>query len=93
VQKYGVSADGSRGVHYYAQKSVGIATGFLIAALHQLGISTLTYTPSSMTFLNALLKRPNNEIPYLLLIVGLAPVNVVVPDIKRKSFDEIAVIV
>ena len=93
VQKYGVSADGSRVAHYYAQKSVGIATGFLIAALHQLGISTLTYTPGSMNFLNALLKRPENELPYLLLVLGYAPENVMVPDIKRKQFDEIAVIV
>ncbi len=92
VQKYGVSEDGSRITHYYAQKSVGLATGFLIAALHQLGISTLTYTPSSMNFLNTLLKRPENELPYLLLVVGYAPENVMVPDIKRKQFDEIAVI-
>ncbi len=92
AQKYGVSADGSRITHYYAQKSVGMATGFLITALHQLGISTLTYTPSSMNFLKTLLKRPENELPYLLLVVGYAPENVMVPDIKRKQFDEIEVI-
>jgi nitroreductase len=93
VQKYGVSEDGSRRAHYYAQKSVGIATGFLIAALHRLGISTLTYTPSSLTFLNDLLKRPENELPYLLLVLGYAQESATVPDIKRKSFDDIAVVV
>ena len=93
VQKYGVSEDGSRVTHYYAQKSVGIATGFLITALHQLGISTLTYTPSSMNFLNAILKRPENELPFLLLVVGYADENVKVPDIRRKSLDEIVIVV
>ena len=92
VQKYGVSADSSTVAHYYAQKSVGIATGFLITALHQLGISTLAYTPSPMNFLNALLARPENELPYLLLVLGYASEDVMVPDIKRKQFDEIAVV-
>ena len=93
VQKYGRSEDGTRVTHYYAQKSTGIATGFLITALHQLGISTLTYTPSSMGFLNAILKRPKSEIPYLVLVVGYADEGARVPDIRRKTFDEIAVIV
>jgi nitroreductase len=93
VQKYGVSDRGERITHYYAHKSVGIATGFLITALHELGISALTYTPSSMSFLTALLKRPKNELPYLLLALGYAPENVTVPDITRKSFDDIAVVV
>ena len=93
TQKYGVSADGLRAPHYYAQKSAGIATGFLITALHHLGFSTLTYTPSSMTFLCDVLKRPENETPYLLLAAGYAPEHVMVPDIKRKPLDEIAVIV
>ncbi len=93
VQKYGRSEDGTRVTHYYAQKSTGIATGFLITALHQLGISTLTYTPSSMGFLNAILKRPKNEIPYLVLVVGYADEGARVPNIRRKTFDEIAVIV
>jgi nitroreductase len=93
VQKYGLLEDGRRVTHYYAQKSVGIATGFLITALHQLGISTLPYTPGSMGFLNAFLKRPKNEFPYLILVAGYAGEGARVPDIKRKSFDEIAVIV
>lgn len=93
VQKYGRSEDGTRVTHYYAQKSIGIATGFLITALHQLGISTLTYTPSSMGFLTAILKRPKNELPYLVLVVGYADEGARVPDIRRKTFDEIAVIV
>jgi nitroreductase len=93
VQKYGVSEQGERIAHYYAHKSVGIATGFLIDALHRLGISTLTYTPGSMGFLNALLKRPKNELPYVLLALGYAPEDATVPDIERKGFDEIAVVV
>jgi nitroreductase len=93
VQKYGHLDNGTRVTHYYAQKSVGIATGFLVTALHQLGISTLTYTPSHMGFLNTILERPKNELPYLVLVAGYADVGARVPDISRKSFDEIAVIV
>jgi iodotyrosine deiodinase len=91
VQKYGRTPDGSRIAHYYAQKSVGIATGFLIIALHELGISTLTYTPGSMGFLNRILGRPENERPFLVLVVGYAEESARVPDISRRSFDEIAV--
>ncbi len=91
VQKYGLSSSGVKIKHYYPQKSVGIATGFLITALHRLGISVLTYTPSPMNFLNSILKRPENETPYLILVVGYAARDATVPDIGRKSFEDICV--
>lgn len=92
VQKYGRAGNGQKIDHYYAQKSVGIATGFLIAAFHMLGISTLTYTPASMGFLSRILKRPEHELPYLILVLGYADDDAQVPDIGRKSFDEIAIV-
>ena len=77
--------------HYYVQESVGIACGFLIAAIHEAGLVTLTHTPSPMNFLKTVLKRPENERPFLLLPVGYAADEVLVPDIQRKSLDEVAV--
>lgn len=70
AQKYGLHADGQRVPHYYVPESVGIATGFLIAALHHAGLATLTHTPSPMGFLNALCGRPAAEKPVVLLVVG-----------------------
>ena len=77
--------------HYYVQESVGIACGFLIAAIHEAGLVTLTHTPSPMNFLKTVLKRPENERPFLLLPVGYAADEVLVPDIQRKPLDEVAV--
>jgi nitroreductase len=93
VQKYGRSKDGSKITHYYAQKSVGIATGLLISALHGIGVSALCYTPSEMGFLNPILRRPNHEMAYLVLAVGYAHEEARVPDVERKSFGEIAEVV
>jgi iodotyrosine deiodinase len=70
AQKYGVRADGERVSHYYVPESVGIATGFLIAALHHAGLATLTHTPNPMSFLNKLCGRPSSEKPVILLVVG-----------------------
>ena len=70
AQKYGVKADGTRYSHYYVPESAGIATGFLIAALHHAGLATLTHTPSPMGFLNELCGRPVAEKPMILLVVG-----------------------
>ena len=70
AQSYGLTPEGKKVKHYYATESVGVATGFLIAALHHAGLATLTHTPSPMGFLNELLERPGNERPFLLLIVG-----------------------
>lgn len=78
---------------YYPKESVGIATGFLISALHTLGIATLTHTPQPMSFLNDLLRRPNYEKPYLILAVGKRHSEYTAPDLKRKTFDDICKII
>ena len=70
AQKYGVDAQGERISHYYVPESVGIATGMLIASLHEAGLATLTHTPSPMRFLNELCGRPDAEKPVILLVVG-----------------------
>lgn len=84
------AADGGRVKHYYAKESVGLATGLLIAALHHAGLVTLTHTPSPMGFLNAILGRPRNEKPFLLLVVGFPAAGVSVPNLYRKGLGEIA---
>ena len=89
-QPYKILPDGRRMKHYYATESVGIATGFLVAAIHQAGLASLTHTPSPMAFLNRILKRPAYEKPFLLLVVGHAAENAQVPDIQRKSVDLIS---
>lgn len=90
AQRYGYYPDGSQRKHYYVQESVGIATGMLITALHHAGLVTLTHTPSPMNFLNAILQRPENERPFLLLVVGYPAENATVPAISKKDLDEIA---
>ncbi len=90
AQSYAVRPDGERVKHYYVQESVGIATGFLIAALHHSGLATLTHTPSPMNFLNEILGRPNNERPFLLLVAGYPAEDARVPAITKKPLEEIA---
>jgi nitroreductase len=90
AQGYGVLPDGRKVKHYYAQESVGIATGFLIAALHHAGLATLTHTPSPMGFLNDILHRPTNERPFLVLVVGYPAHDAKVPVITKKPLEEIA---
>lgn len=75
--------------HYYVQESVGIASGFLIAALHWMGLATLTHTPSPMGFLSRILNRPPNERPFLLIPVGYPARGAEVPDIDKKPLSEI----
>ena len=87
---YSLLPDGRKVKHYYATESVGIATGFLIAALHRAGLASLTHTPSPMGFLNKLLQRPAHEKPFLLLVVGHPAEDAVVPDIQRKPLAEIS---
>jgi iodotyrosine deiodinase len=89
-QPYKILPNGRRMKHYYATESVGIATGFLIAALHHAGIASLTHTPSPMAFLNRILKRPSYEKPFLLLVVGYPAEDALVPDIGRKDLDLIS---
>jgi iodotyrosine deiodinase len=74
---------------YYSQESVGIAVGMLLSALHNAGLATLTHTPSPMKFLNEVLNRPKNEVPFVLIPVGFPADNCKVPNIKRKPLDEI----
>lgn len=93
VQPHGRTASGEIVKHYYATESVGIATGFLIAALHHAGLATLTHTPSPMGFLNEILGRPSHERPFLLLVAGYPADDATVPDITRKPLDAIATFV
>lgn len=89
-ERFGLDADGRKVKRYYPHESVGIATGLLIAALHEAGLATLTHTPSPMGFLNALLGRPKNEMAYLLLVVGHPAEGCRVPDLRRLALDDYA---
>ncbi len=91
AQTYGLSADGTKTKHYYVKESVGICCGLFIAALHRMGLSTLTHTPSPMGFLTEILQRPANEKPYILFPIGYASDDCVVPDIERKSLGDVSV--
>jgi iodotyrosine deiodinase len=81
--------DGETEPTYYSQESVGIAVGMLLAALHNMGLATLTHTPSPMKFLQEILGRPKNEVPFVLIPVGYPADDAKVPDIKRKGLSEI----
>ncbi|GIH75001.1 nitroreductase family protein [Planobispora longispora] len=89
AEKYGVRPDGTRVKHYYVNESVGIACGFLIAALHTMGLSTLTHTPNPMAFLSEICGRPGNERPYILFPIGYAAHDAEVPDLVRKPFSQV----
>lgn len=89
-ERTGREVDGHKPKRYYPHESTGIATGLLIAALHRAGLATLTHTPSPMAFLNDILGRPKNEVPYLLLVVGHPQAGCQVPDIERKPLAEIS---
>jgi iodotyrosine deiodinase len=82
--------DGTKIKHYYVRESVGIAVGFLLAALQVSGLCALTHTPSPMGFLRELLDRPENERPFILIPVGYPAGDAVVPDLRRKPLEEIA---
>jgi iodotyrosine deiodinase len=88
---YEVLPDGSKRKNYYPKESVGIACGLFIAALHHMGLATLTHTPSPMGFLSRVLNRPPNEKPYILFPVGYPAPDAEVPDLRRKSLDEVSV--
>lgn len=89
-QSTSMDEDGVSVKNYYVKESVGIATGFLIAALHKVGLATLTHTPSPMNFLNQILNRPSNEKAFLLLVVGYPAEDAEVPVISKKKLEEIA---
>jgi len=88
---YEFDKEGVKRNNYYVNESVGIACGMLITAIHNAGLVTLTHTPSPMKFLSEILDRPENERAFLLLPVGYPEDPVYVPDLKRKSLDEVAV--
>lgn len=89
-QSYGLDKN-QKVQHYYVNESVGIACGFMIAAIHQAGLVTLTHTPSPMNFLSKILNRPSHEKPFLLLPVGRPLSKTYVPDITKKSLNEVLI--
>ena len=93
VERYGLAPDGTRAKRYYPLQSVGIAAGILITAIHNAGLVSLVYTPGRMGFLNEVLGRPENERPLLVLVTGYPADDAVVPEIDRKSLDQIATFV
>lgn len=90
-QAHGLAPDGTKTTYYYTQESCGIAAGFFIAAVHTMGLVTLTHTPNPMAFLSQLLGRPANEKAMLVMPVGYPATGARVPDLQRKPVDEIAV--
>jgi nitroreductase len=90
AERYGVNPDGSPRKHYYVNESVGIATGFLVAALHHAGLAILTHTPSPMSFLSEVLGRPANEKPVMLVVTGYPAEGARVPRLARKPLADIA---
>lgn len=90
-QRYGMAPDGSQIHHFYVKESCGIAAGMFITALHHVGLATLTHTPSPMAFLTKLLRRPSNERPFCMFPIGYPADDSTVPDLRRKSLEEILV--
>lgn len=90
-QTFGLDENNDKTQHYYVNESVGLACGFLITAIQQAGLATLTHTPSPMNFLHKILNRPANEKPFLLLPVGYPAEEVYVPNISKKSLTDVAV--
>ncbi len=90
AQPHAVADDGRKHKHYYVKESVGLAAGFLLAALHHAGLATLTHTPSPMGFLRDILGRPTEEQAFLLIVTGLPHGGATVPRIDKKPFDQVA---
>jgi iodotyrosine deiodinase len=90
AQAHGVREDGGTEKHYYVKESVGLATGFLLAALHHAGLATLTHTPSPMSFLREVLGRPANEQAFVLIVTGIPAADATVPTIERKPLEAVA---
>lgn len=88
---WGLDEAGAKRKNYYVPQSVGIACGFFVAALHQMGLATLTHTPSPMGFLREILGRPDREKPYILFPVGYPAEGARVPDLRRKPLAEVAI--
>jgi iodotyrosine deiodinase len=92
-EDYGLMTSGDKEKNYYVMESVGIACGFLLAALHAAGLATLTHTPSPMGFLAKILNRPKNEKPYLLIPVGYPAAGAQVPNIQKKPLAKIMTVI
>lgn len=88
---YEFGDDGKKKNNYYVQESVGLAAGFLLAAIHDAGLVSLTHTPSPMNFISKILERPENEKPFLLIPVGYPADECWVPDLERKNLKDICV--
>ena len=90
-RSYEFEPNGHKHPNYYVTESVGLACGFLLAAIHDAGLVALTHTPSPMNFLCKILNRPENEKPFLLIPVGYPATECWVPDLKRKELNEVAI--
>lgn len=90
-QAFGLNEEGNKKNNYYVNESVGIATGFLLAAIHNAGLFALTHTPSPMNFLAKVLDRPENERPFLLIPVGHPVEECTIPDLERKGLDKVMI--
>ncbi len=88
-KSYDLTPDGKQAKNYYVTESVGLAAGFLLAAIHQAGLVALTHTPSPMNFLQKILERPENERPFLLIPVGYPADDAQIPDIQRKVKEDV----
>lgn len=92
-ERYEIQDDGERRKNYYVKESTGIAAGMFITALHNMGLTTLTHTPSPMNFLTRVLGRPENERPFVLFPIGYPLPGVKVPTLDRKPLDQVMVTV
>lgn len=92
-ERFRLDADGTKRNNYYVKESCGIAAGLFIAALHHAGLATLTHTPSPMAFLTQLLGRPSNERPFVLFPIGYPLDGVLVPSLRRKTLNEVMILV
>lgn len=90
-QRFGFDAAGEKMHHFYVKESCGIAAGIFITSLHHMGLATLTHTPSPMAFLTKLLGRPRNERPFCMFPIGYPSDDCVVPDLERKTLDQVLV--
>ena len=93
AESYAVEENGEKSKNYYVSESVGIATGILVTAIHEAGLVSLTHTPSPMGFLNEILGRPENERPFLILVVGYPASDTTVPELRRKPLEEIVIFI
>jgi nitroreductase len=92
-ERYAIGPEGERRHHYYVKESCGIAAGLFVTALHHMGLATLTHTPSPMAFLTEVLDRPANERPFVLFPIGYPVEGCLVPDLARKSLDDVLTVV